>query len=178
MFESYSFVLLLMYQLHLNLSGTALQQSDRAVIVVAFHKQFVRDFCVSLGHLQICVSHLPLQGEQIATIFQIESGEAVPELIRGKLYACTFAVFPEVPSQHIGLQLFSVAGREQPPFPLLRLYPQELLQGSVGHGGQIQGSASAGLCNFGADKDGERFGIVVLVPDRHQLACSYAGIQH
>ena len=63
MFESYSFLLLEMCQSHFDLSGTALEKSNRAVIVVALHKQFVRYFCVSLGHLQVRVSHLPLQGE-------------------------------------------------------------------------------------------------------------------
>ena len=51
----------------------------------------------------IGVSHLPLQGEQITAVFQIEGGKAMAYLIRGELHACAITVFSEVPSQHIGL---------------------------------------------------------------------------
>ena len=97
-------LLLFRYDVVLNFypSGTVLKQSDGTVILMTLHQQFVRDFCVPFGHLQIGVSHLPLKREQIATVFQIEGGKAMAYLIRGELHASTLAVFSEVPSQHIG----------------------------------------------------------------------------
>ena len=89
--------------LYIDPSGTALQQSNGTIILVAFHQQLIRYFCVPLGHLQICVSHLPLKGEEIAAVFQIEGSETVSDLIGCELCADTVTVFPEIPPQHIGL---------------------------------------------------------------------------
>ena len=93
-------------------------------------------------------------------------------------HSCPITVFPEVSSQHIGLQLLPISCGEQPLFPFLRLHLQELLQGSVGHGRQIQGSASARFGNIRTDEDGLRFGIVVLISDCHEFACPNARVEH
>ena len=89
---------------------------------MALYKQFIRNFCVSFGHLQICVPHFPLQGKQIAAVFQIKGSKTVSDLIGGKFHACPITVFPEVPSQHIGLQLLPISCGEQPLFPFFRLH--------------------------------------------------------
>ena len=108
--------------LYFSSSGTVLKQSNGTVILVALYKQFIRNFCVSFGHLQICVPHLPLQGKQIAAVFQIKGSKTVSDLIGGKFHACPITVFPEVPSQHIGLQLLPISCGEQPLFPFFRLH--------------------------------------------------------
>ena len=89
--------------LYIDSSGTALKQSNGTIILVALYQQLVRYFRVSLGHLQVCVSHLSLKGEEIAAVFQIEGSETVSDLVGRKLRADTVTVFPEIPSQHIGL---------------------------------------------------------------------------
>ena len=89
---------------------------------MALYKQFIRNFCVSFGHLQIFVPHLPLQGKQIAAVFQIKGSKTVSDSIGGKFHACSITVFPEVPSQHIGLQLLPISCGEQPLFPFFRLH--------------------------------------------------------
>ena len=164
--------------LYFDSSGTILKHSNGTIIVVAFHKQFVGNFCVSLGHLQIGVSHLPLKGKQIAAVFKVEGSKTVSDLIGRELHTCPFTILSEIPSQNIGLQLLSIPRREQPLFPFLRLHLQEFLQGSVGHGRQIQGSASARFGNIRTNQDGLRFRIVVLVCDCHEFACPYSSIKH
>ena len=95
--------------LYIDSSGTALKQSNGTIILVALYQQLVRYFRVSLGHLQVCVSHLPLKGEEIAAIFQIEGSETMSDLVGCELCADAVTVFSEIPSQHIGLQLLSVS---------------------------------------------------------------------
>lgn len=104
--------------------------------------------------------------------------EIVYKKVTRKFNACPITVFPEVTPQHIGLQLLPISCGEQPLFPFFRLHLQELLQGGVGHGRQIQCSASARFGNIRTDKDGLRFGIVVLIPDCHEFACPNARVKH
>ena len=58
------------------------------------------------------MSHLLLEGEQIAAILEPEGSKAVSDLIGGELYPRAITVSTEVPTQHIRIHLQAVTGRE------------------------------------------------------------------
>ena len=68
-------------QLYLCPSGTTLKQSHRTVILMALHKQCIRDFRVSFRHSQVRMTHLLLEREQIAAVLQPEGSKTVSDLV-------------------------------------------------------------------------------------------------
>ena len=99
--------------LYIDSSGTALKQTNGTIILVALYQQLVRYFRVSLGHLQVCVSHLSLKGEEITAVFQIEGSKTVTDLVGSELYTDAITILSEISSQHIRLQLLAVSCGKQ-----------------------------------------------------------------
>jgi hypothetical protein len=140
--------------------------------------KLLADFCVPLGHLQICMAHLALKGEQVTTIVQIEGCKAMPYLVGRKFNAVFTAILSEISVQSVCLQLISVTGREEPVLPHFGLDADELFEGIIYGIRQIQSSATAGFGDFWADVNGLGCGLVITVGKRYEFACSDPGIQN
>ena len=145
---------------------------------MTLYKMCVGDLRVPLRHGQICMTHLLLEGKQIAAILKPEGSEAVSDLVGGELRAGAFTVSPEVPSQNIGFHLQAISGWEQPVLPFTRLNLQKLLQSGVGCGRKKDCAALTGLSDFWTNHNRLEVRIVVTIQKGQDLTGSDAGIKH
>ena len=106
---------------------------DGAITLMRTADKFLADFCITLCHLQISVSHLALKGEQVTSIFQIKGRKAMPDLIGREFHSMSTAIDPEISVQPIGLQPVAISSGKEPLPPHLWFDSEEFFKGII-HG--------------------------------------------